>query len=162
MSLKFEITRADGRSNAQVIIELVAGVTPGHAFTYADIAGALEVGANRTYTKEAVRSVVVGARRRMLKELQRALTNVRLKGYRVAHAAEHRGLAVGHTHKAEDQLERAHALLTQVRFNELGKNERAAHEGTLMLVGALYLNQRAMDHRLQAVETALRDLRAKG
>jgi hypothetical protein len=156
---RFVITRMDGRSNAQVVLDLVQGGEPGRVYTFDEIAEALSVGATREFNRSDVRSIVAGANQRLLKEQQRVLHNVRHIGYRIAEAKDHRSLALTHKHRADVQLLRGYQRLTHVRYEEMDANARAAHEGTLMVVGALYQQQKAMDRRLTAVEAAIQNLR---
>ncbi len=53
--MTFQITRTDGRSNAQVIIDLVCNQEPGRLYTFREIADALGAGSNKVYTVPDVR-----------------------------------------------------------------------------------------------------------
>jgi alkylated DNA nucleotide flippase Atl1 len=152
---KFEIARRDGRSNVQVLLDLVKAAEPGRVFTYDEIAEALGTETERSYSREAVQAIVASAYSRLLKEQQRALYNVRELGYRVAHANEHSRLAMTRKHRADVQMLRGLQTLENVRTEEMDPQSRQSHEGMLMVVGAMYQNQRAMDRRLRAVEEAI-------
>jgi len=157
---KFMVTRADGRSNAQVVLDLVKGKPAGAVFTYEDIAVALSVGASRTYKPTEVSVIVSAAYPRLLKEQARALHNVRGVGYRLAPAAYHVVLANGRQSRADRQMLRGMQTLQNVRWDEMDSNQRLAHEGQLMITSALVRQMRALDKRQSAVEDAIR--RARG
>ena len=155
---RFVISRLDGRSNGQVILDLVKAGTPGEVYTYEALGAALSEGTDRAYGVSEVRSVVIGTFSRLLKEQQRTLYNVRGVGYRLAHANEHNQLARVRTRRADVQMRRGFHTLQHVRWDEMDPTARRVHEGTLMVVGALYQQQQAMDRRLRSVEDAIRGL----
>jgi hypothetical protein len=158
----FEITREDGRSNAQVVLDLMGDAEPGRTFTFAQIADALSAGTDRKYTRADVRQIAASAYDRMLAEHQRALHNVRGIGYRVAPAADHNRLAIARKRRADVQLERGVSTLQNVRWNELDPEARKAHEGTLMVMSALHQQQRAMEKRQEGIERVIARLMGKG
>jgi len=155
----FEITRPDGRSHASVLIELVTGVEAGHLFTYPELIATLSNGAVHPFDQRRVGNVIRQTARRLLKEEQRVLANVPKIGYRVARAEDHQGLAIVRTKRADAQLHRGYQILRHVRTDELTETQRKLHEGTLFIVAGIYQNQRAMEKRLRAVETAIQGLR---
>lgn len=157
----FAITRSDGRSNAQVLLDYVKDGEPGRVYTFADLGSALDAGTDRRFTTSDVRNVVTAASRRLLREQQRVLHSVRRVGYRIAKASDHRQLALNRTRRADVQLKRGFLTLQHVRWDEMDPTSRKVHEGTLMVVGALYQQQRAMENRLSAVEDAIRGLTKK-
>lgn len=159
MSEHFTVTRLDGRSNAAVLIDYIKDGAPDRLYGYAELGAALEVGSTRRFEPKDVRAVVTAAYPLVLKKLDRALQNVRGVGYRIARAGEHKQLALTRTRRADVQMKRGWQTLQHVRFEEMSEAERLAHEGTLMIVGALYQQQQAMDRRLRAVEDAIRGLR---
>jgi hypothetical protein len=154
-STLFAITRKDGRSNSQVVVDYVRDSEPGRLFTYDELAAALSVGSDRGFTARDVCQAVRGALLRLLREQQRRLHNVRLVGYRLAPAIEHRRLARQDHRRADVQLRRGLETLRNVRWNELDPNARLAHEGTLMLTESLYINQLALDRRMRTIEDAI-------
>jgi len=157
----FRITRMDGRSNQQVILDAVKGGEPGRVYTYQELADVLSKGTGRSYTIQDVQGIVRQAGPRLSKEQARALQNVATVGYRLAHAGEHCKLALIHTRKSEVQLHRGFELLSNVRMDEMDANQRQAHEGHLLITAALYQNQRMMWKKQQLVETALESLKAR-
>jgi hypothetical protein len=151
----FEITRADGRSNTQVLLDYVREGEPGRIYTYDELSAVLSAGTDRQYTHAAVGNAVRNALHALERTHKRALHNVRLRGYRMAHAKEHMGLAVIREDKALRQRRMAVHTLKHVRWEELDPNTRQLHEATLMLVGSLYAQQQAMERRMRAVEAAI-------
>jgi hypothetical protein len=156
---RFDVTRSNGRSNAQVVIDLVKDGEPGVLYSYAQIAQALEQLADRTFDVPHVRAAVIGACPRLLKEYQRALHNVRLVGYRLAFASEHSRLALFRRRRADVQLRYGLRLLQHVRWEEMDENTRRAHQGHLMVTQAIVANQHALERRMNAVEQAIDTLR---
>lgn len=156
---RFGIARLDGRSNAQVIIDLVQSVDPGFVFTYEAIGEALSAGTSRSYSGAAVRSVVSSSYSKILRGCDRALHSVPKVGYRVALANDHNQLALSRTKRADVQMRKGMETLQHVRWSELDENQRKLHEGTLLVVGALYQQQQAMDRRLAKVEQLIRGLK---
>lgn len=160
MSL-FQIVREDGQSNADVLLGYVRDGEPGRVYTYQELADVLEVGVDREFDVPAVRSVVGAAFGRLLREQQRTLYNLRGQGYRLAYAKDHNRLALVRKRRSDTQMRRGLEMLQNVRFEEMNDNERKAHEGTLMLLSAVYQNQRSLERRQAAVEQALSDLTNK-
>src|SRR5262245_20241445 len=152
---QFAIGREDGRSNQQVILDYVTDGEPGHTYTYEDLIAVLNSGSVRQFTRITIRQVIVACGRRLLKEQQRALNNVRNVGYRLAFAAEHNALALSRKRRSDVQLKRGMHLLQHVRWNELDDNQKRLHEGTLLIIGGLYEAQAAFDRRLKRVEEAI-------
>jgi hypothetical protein len=161
MSGRFTVTRTTGKSDAQVVIDLVKDGTPSTLYTYAQFAEALSKDSPREFGVVDVRRAVTAACPRLLKEYQRALHNVRLKGYRLALAREHSGLALSRRRRADVQMNRGLALLRHVRWEEMDENTRQAHQGHLMLTEALAANQQALERRMRAVEHAVAALSTK-
>lgn len=151
----FKVTRADGRSNGQVILDLVRDAEAGRLFTYEELSAALQAGTSRIYSVRHVCGIVRAVTPRMLREQQRRLHSVKLMGYRLAPAAEHMKLAHMDRRRADVQLRRGVETLRHVRWDEMDPNMRAAHEGHLMLTEAVYLNQVSLDQRVRKIEQAI-------
>lgn len=160
MTKPFEVTRSDGRSNSQVVIDHVKDGEPGRVYTYAEIGLALSVGTDHNYEVGSVRGAVIGSATRLSKEYQRTLHNVRLIGYRLAYAKEHMRLALQRKSRADVQIKKGLHILRNVRWDEMDSNTRIAHEGTLMITESLYANQMALDKRLRAVEQAIASVKS--
>jgi hypothetical protein len=157
----FEISRQDGRSNQQVVVDLVHAADPGTIYTYEDIGAALAVGTDQQYPRTRVLSIVLISQRRLLAEHARTLTNLRDVGYKVAFANEHVGLSVARHRKADMQLQKGLHLLKNVRWKELDENARTAHMGMLLVTEALYRNQQALERRQTRVEDVLAALKSR-
>jgi hypothetical protein len=160
MATSFAVTRSDGKSNSDVVLALVHSVPPGHVFTYEELCTALNSGTQRKYTIDEMQNAVRGSARRLLREEQRVLHCIKKIGYRVALASDHNRLAMGRVRKADVQMKWGLETLKNVRWNEMYENTRKATEGTLMVVGAIYENQRSMEKRLNAVEAAIAGLKS--
>lgn len=146
----FEITRADGRSNQQVLIDAVRDSEPGTMYSYGELQRMLGF-----KSKERTRAVVLAAQHRLLKEYNRTLENVRGEGYRMAEANDHTRIAHGRRRRADSQLRKGLHVLRHVRWEELDEESRKAHEGTLMISEALYRIQTSQDQRLSRIEAAI-------
>lgn len=156
---RFKVARDDGRTDAQVVIDLVKDGTAGTLYTHDQIVAALSVGATREYTQHDVSGAVGRANKRLLREYQRRLHVVTGMGYRLAPASEHMALANGDRRRADTQLRKGLETLRHVRWDELEPEARKAHEGHLMVTEALYQAQAAQDRRLRAVEQVIRGMR---
>ncbi len=135
---QFQITRADGRSNATVIIDLVKDAQPGTVFPYADMITALNVGAGRAYTKSDVCQTVRIANIRLLKQHRRELYCLSGEGFKVAHASQHNQMALARRTKADKQIERGMLTIRQARFEEMDENSRKIAEGTLLIMAGIH------------------------
>jgi len=153
---RFTPARADGRSDAAVLCEMVAAAAPGVVITYQQIRVALAQGLARPVDIGKVRAARASAESRLLREHARALHAVRNVGYRVAEASDHRGLAKGKQRRADTQLFRGLQMLKHVRWDEMVPNDRKAHEAQLVLMSGLYEQQRAFDRRLTRAEDAIK------
>lgn len=155
---KFQSTRKDGKSDATVLLELFRAGTAGRVYTFDELAHELGRDSSRTFSHSDVRAISMRIYRRLLREQNRALHNVRGIGYRLAEAREHNRLALVRKSRADRQFDNAIATLRGVRWDELDPESRKVHEGTLMLYSALESQQRAMETRLRRVEDAVGEL----
>lgn len=160
MSERFEVTRSDGRSNTQVLIDFVKDRPAGTVFSYEELCVELSKNATRQYEQRDLGGIVSRALPRLLKEAARALHNVRNVGYRMAPAAYHVTLANDRQTRADKQMLRGMQTLQNVRWDEMDANQKLAHEGQLMITGALYRQMKALERRTSAVEDAIK--RARG
>jgi hypothetical protein len=156
---RFEITREDGRSNTQVICDLVGKCAPGRVFSYEEIRQALEEGASHEYKLSNVQGAVRSAGPKLGRLHKRALHNVRLTGYRLALAQEHRSLAVDRQSKASRQLKRGFEILRDTRLDEIkDEQSRRAHEGQLLVISALLHAAAAQERRIGRVEQIINNM----
>lgn len=154
--MTFEIARADGRSDAEVILDIVKDCTPGTVIDYEQMAGNLAIGTDREYSNKDVQSIICRSEKKLAQQLSRALVNVRGKGYKVALAEDHQMIAGRKKDRAHKLLKRGLTVLKHVRWDEMDENQRRAHEGQLMIVSALTTAVDGMEQRLQRVENAIR------
>jgi hypothetical protein len=155
----FTITREDGRSHQQVVVDLIRMHEPGAVLTFEDFATALRTGTDQTFDTERVRNIVRQSQARLLRELQRTLVSLRGVGYRLAHAHEHMGIARSYQRGADAKLRRGLQRLRHVRWDEMEANTREVHRATLMVVEAVYANQQALAQRQSKVEDLLGKLK---
>lgn len=160
--MKFQITRLNGKSNAEVLLGYVLGSEPGRIFPYDELINVLSADATKTYAVYEVQSIVNAIQKRLLKEQSRTLYNVRGMGYKLAHATEHHALALQRKDKADSQLIRGISLLRNVRWEEMDPQSRLAHEGSLVIMSGLHAQQQAFDKRLNAIELALKNAGISG
>lgn len=158
MTTRFAITRADGRSNTEVLIDTVGDTPPGTIHRYEDLAAALAVGASHSYSIAQVQRIVACGLRQLGRRCKRTLECIPGVGYRVAYAREHLGLAVRRQDRANSQLRKGLSLLQDVRFEEMDANTRKAHEAQLLIVSSIYQQQTALEARLSRNEQAIADL----
>lgn len=153
-----KITRPDGRSNGQVVLDLVADKALGFLFPYPYLITALSAGTDKCYTRAEVQRIVTATCPRMLKEQARTLHNVPNVGYRIAEAAYHLSLAHSRKSRADKQMLRGVQVLEHVRWDEMDENQRMAHQGQLLITNALYQSMKALERRQIEVERAIKQI----
>jgi hypothetical protein len=161
MRKNFEPSRADGRSDAQVILDLCGDVAPDTAFTHGQIIEALEAGLDKRVTRQRVYAAVAAGNKRLLKQKQRYLRVVRGVGYRVIRADEHLDTALSKTDSAEAMYRKGLAILKDARMDELTPTQKALHEGQFMLLGAVYRQMRDVHNRQKRHDGVLAELKAR-
>ena len=155
----FRITREGGKSNAEVLLDIVKDKPAGTVFLYDDLAAALSAGTEKSYETTDVQSVVNATYARLLKEQARALHCVRNVGYRLAPAAHHIVLASDRQSRADKQMLRGMQTLQNVRWDEMDSNQRMAHEGQLLVTSSLFSQMKALEMRQSLVEAAIKKTR---
>lgn len=153
---RFRNTRACGRSDSQVIIDLVRNANPGKIFTFDELTTVLAEGSERPWDLDGIRAATSRATFRLSRETQRALISVRGVGYKVAQASEHTMVANDRKRKADRQLSRGLAVLQNVRWEEMDENQRNAHQGQLMMLSAIVSQQKSFERRMVRVEDAIK------
>lgn len=151
----FKPNRLDGRSTTEVILDLIKGAEPETVFEYDEIIRALNTGASKEYSTKDAQSAMQRAKGRLSKDYQRMVRSIPNKGYKIAAATEHREIALSHKTKSERQLKVGVQILQNVKWGEMDPESKRAHEGTLVLVSALYEQQAWLDRRLKKVETLI-------
>jgi hypothetical protein len=164
---RFQITRADGRSNADVLVSLAMTADPGHTYSYAELAAALSAGTDREWDTKRVQSAVRSAATRLLREVQRVFYPVTGVGYRLSHASDHSRLALVRERKSQRQLVSAVRVLQHTKMDELTPAQRTLHEAHLTVTVAIgqqvsYLSrkQKTQDAAIDALLTRVEKLEA--
>jgi hypothetical protein len=153
---RFEIRRADGRSNSQVICDFIGDKEPGEVIDYKTLSAALSIGTDRVFDWRAVQAAARNAGPMLGRRWKRALQNVRGVGYRIAPADEHVVLAVARQDKAGRQLKRGFEILRDTRLEEIKDPEsRRLHEGQLIVLSSLMHIAAAHEKRLNRIEAAI-------
>lgn len=151
----FEIGRLNGKSDAEILLEVVNSASPGEVLTYGRLAEALGQDSPRQYAIRDVQGSVNRAERKLAVHASRALVNVRRVGYKLALAEEHQKIAGRKRERSTKLLKRGLTVLQNVRWEEMDANQRQAHEGALMVVSALHQAVQGIESRLAAVESAI-------
>lgn len=159
--IRTESRRTDGRSNQEVVVDLVYGGEPGVVYTYGDLTAALETGTDRKFDRAAVQAVVRLAKLRLLREHRRTLTVVANVGYRLAHAREHRGIATDQTRRGQRQMRRALHTMENARIEEMTAAERELHIAQCSINHQLYEEQRRILSRQNRTETIIARLTSR-
>lgn len=151
---RFAVTREDGRSNADVLSDLIRGKEPGTVFPYEDLEAALSH-EQKKFDRRGVQAAVYRAFNALLKREARALRNSEGVGYVIVHAKDHRTLALGRKEKADSQIRRGITLLRNVKLDEMDDNSRLAHEGTLLVLSGYMSHQDGLERRMRRIEAVL-------
>ena len=152
-----KITRLNGKSNSEIIVDYVSAAAPDTQFSYDDLRSALEKDTTQKYTNPMICGVVRIANTKLLRLHQRELRNVRGVGWRVVPAREHMALATIRQGKADKQIRRGLLTLKNVRWSELDDNTRRAHEGQLILTSAIFAQTQALRQRQVQHEAIIAD-----
>lgn len=156
----FEIGRQSGKSDAEVLLDLVEQARPGDILDYDLLSQTLSDGTSREYSRQDVQGSVGRAERKLAVSASRALLNVRNVGYKVALADEHQTIAGRKRDRSNKLLKRGLVTLQHVRWDEMDDNSRRAHEGQLMVMSALHQAVTGIEQRLNRVEDAIRSSRS--
>lgn len=158
MSPRFAPARDDGRSDRQILFDLTESAEPETLFSYEQIREALSEGLDRPVIRNRIYRAVAATNKLLLRERQRYLSVVENQGYRVIRADEHLPVAVGRKDRAEKQLQAGMSLLQNARMDELSDQQRALHEGQLMILGGLVQAMRESAHRHDRAEKLIEEL----
>mgnify|MGYP001235012281 CR=1 FL=1 len=155
----FEITRADGRSNSQVICDLVGKCDPGKVLEYSVLSAELSNGSTKIYSVQDVQSCVRLAGMMLGRLYQRVLQNVKKVGYRIALADEHMSLAIVRQDKASRQLKRGFEIVRDVKWDEIKDPQvRKATEGYLLVISGFFYTLSGHERRLGRIEKLIDDM----
>ncbi len=154
----FKPSREDGRSDRRVVYELTCDAPPEELFDYETIEAALQEGIDEPIERRRVYRAVKDANRDMLREQRRYLAVVPGRGYRVLRADEHLPVALDKKATAESYLKKGMDLLRHARLDELSPDQRALHEGQLMIIGGVYHAVQASAKRHDRQDRVIEDL----
>lgn len=158
MTAAFQPSREDGRSDRQVIVDLVAAGEPGSTYGYPALIEALSEGLDARPPRSRVYRAIATANRTLLRERSRYLGVVRGSGYRMLRADEHLPVALRDKDTAEGYIRRGIEKLRHTRLDELPENLRELHEGQLMVMVGLHQAVRSQAARQNRQDRVLDDL----
>lgn len=154
-------SREDGRSDRQVVYDLVGDLEPGDVVGYDQLTEELSAGLDEQVGRKRVYRAVANANRLLLRERQRYLSVVREVGYRILRADEHLPEALDRKHRAVSKLRQGMELLRHAKVDELSEAQRVLHQGQLMIMGGLYDAVRDSHQRHDRQERVIDELRAR-
>jgi hypothetical protein len=134
----FTPSREDGRSDRQVVYDLVHTADPGQTFTYVELIDALQEGLELPVDRGRIYRAVAQANRTLLREHSRYLGVVENVGYRIIRSDEHLPESLRKKDRAQTHLKRGIELLRHARLDELTEAQRTLHEGQLMILSGIY------------------------
>jgi len=161
MAAQFEITRDDGRSDAQVIFDFTENAKPGSLFSHDELAAELQKGLDAQVTKQRGYAAVASANRRLLRERNRYLRVVRGQGYRVIESSEHLGVALTKKDRAAHYIRKGKEILDHTDLADLTPAQRAMHEGQLFVLSGLLDHMRESNRRHSEQERVLDELKKR-
>ena len=166
---KFKAFRENGKSDSQILVELIGDSKPDDVFTYEHLANLLESGTDRTLGRDKITSIVSQAKKPILQETKRALINIRGVGYRVAEAREHRLVSKKHKNKALNQMRISRDTLKYINVDEMSQEEQArcseelVHNGKLVNILSGHESRIAEHHEaIQQIKDVLVDAKNRG
>jgi len=157
----FVPSRADGRSDRQVVLDLAQNAEPETMFGYDDLVAALESGIDTDVERERVYRAVGRANRALLRERRRYLRVVPGVGYRMMRSDEHLPLALDQKATAATYLKKGMDLLRHVRLDELDEPHRRLHVGQLLILAAHHQAIESSNRRHSEHDRAINDLRER-
>ena len=157
----FTPSRADGRSDRQVIYDLTRDAEPGTVFTFDDLVGALQEGLNTEVDNSRAYRAVREANKTLLHEDMRYLRSVRSVGYRMARSDEHMPIAIDKRRSAARKLRDHLKVLRHTRLDELTEGQRVLHERQTILANALVQHASESNRRHDATEKAIAEIRGR-
>lgn len=138
LGTKFGLVRKNGKSNQQVVLEVVANAQPGDVFTYDVLADALQEGTDRLFDRERIQQIIRLSNRRLLRDFSRYLVAVHNVGYKMAHARDHRDIASGRSKRGKRQFKWAMDTMRHARLDEMTEKEKTLHIAQTAINTELY------------------------
>lgn len=158
MTSPFTPSRDDGRSDRQVIYDLVHDSDPGDTFTYPALTEALNEGLDQPVDRGRVYRAVAQANKTLLREHSRYLGVVENVGYRIIRADEHLPVSLQKKDRAQTHLKRGIELLRHARLDELTEAQRTLHEGQLMILSGIHHAVEDSARRHDRTESLIEDI----
>lgn len=155
---RFNPVREDGRTDAEVIYELVQDAVPNDEFPYEALIEVLQDGTDRDVTRKHVHLVIRRVNILLLETRSRALQVVKNYGYRVVQASEQMGLAQRHEYKAANQVSAALRLIKHTILSELSEEQRKAHQEYHLRLDAIDTSMAQLRRRQSNTERILQNL----
>ena len=152
-------TRDNGRSDREVVYELIQEAAPETTYTYDELASVLQDGVDEPITRRRAYRAAQSANRMLLRENRRALRTIPGVGVRVMRADEHLPVAIERKERAEHQYKRGLELLRNTRMDELDPTQRKLHEGQLLILSGIYQVVRETSRRVARQDDAIKDIR---
>lgn len=154
----FTPSRPDGRSDRQVLFDLVEAAEPDMTFKFDEILDALNRDLEVPVTQHRVYAAVRDANTTLLRERKRYLRNVRGVGYRVIFTSEAVAVALDKKGRAESYLARGLQVLRNARLDELAPAQRTLHEGQLLIMAGLHEATQRSERRHDKSEALIAEL----
>lgn len=158
MSARFEPSREDGRSDRQVVVDLVEEHQPDDVLSHAEILAALREGTDREIGPEHVYRAAGAASRWLIKNEKKALVTMRGQGYRISVPDDFHSLTLVRRDRASTQLNRGREVLENAPLDGMTEAVREAMVPLTILIGGAYAQLHAHQQRLKRHEGAILDL----
>jgi len=158
MSSLFQPSREDGRSDRQIVIDMVEMAEAGDLLTHDDILHALQEDSDREFDRSHVYRAAGAASRWLIKNSKKALVPVRGKGYRVSYPDDFHGLTLVRRDRASMQLNRGVEVLEGAPYEEMSEVVREAIAPLQVLMIGAYAQLHAHSRRLKRHDAAIESL----
>lgn len=155
-------SRKDGRSDGQVVFDLVLNMKPNDILTYETLLEELQKDVDTDvieFDRNRVYGAIRGANKKLLKKESRYLAVVRGQGYKLITAEEHLGVALSKKNTAQKYMKTGVEILQHTVMDELSPTHKIAHEQTMLLMKGLYQKIKHHDQRIGETETLLDRMR---
>jgi bacterioferritin-associated ferredoxin len=134
--------RPDGRTKADVVLDLIGDAPPDTVFTYEQIIEELDNGGDHSHDLREVQAAVRQANKRLQDLRKRLLVNVITVGYRVAQAREHLGVVHTRIRRSDRQIREAMRAGESARLDEMTEQQRNLHIAQMTINSEVYTQLR--------------------
>lgn len=153
-------SRKDGRSDGQVVFDLVLNMKPNDILTYETLLEELQKDIDTVeFDRNRVYGAVKSANKKLLKKQSRYLAVIRGQGYKLITADEHLGVALNKKQTAQKYMKTGVEILEYTQFEELSPSHRIVHEQQMILMKGLYHKIKHHDQRIGETENLLDKMR---